>query len=198
LGIPGVSIEGFAIVSGDGMIADADGSMPTALMNEADWRYYQAMLDRSALVVLGRLGHERHPNPGRPRLVLTTQVAALEPCPHDPKAHLWNPAGMSADLALRAVGVRQGRVAITGGTGTFDHFRVIGYDAFHLAWVPRVKIPDGRPCFSDVRPGWSVMDVLREDGLDAGPVRVLDPRDGVLLSVWTRSVEIAPLVPDQA
>jgi dihydrofolate reductase len=194
--IDGLSIEGFAIVSADGCIAEADGTMPTALMNEADWRYYQTALDRSAVVVLGRLGHERHPNPGRRRLVLTRGVAALEPCPRDPKAALWNPVGMPVDLALRAIGVRQGMVAVTGGTGTYDTFLPIGFDAFHLAWAPRVRIPDGRPCFSGIGPGRAVADVLRDGGLEAGPIRVLDPRDGILLSVWTRAGDPVPLAPE--
>jgi hypothetical protein len=190
-----LTIEGFAIVSGDGMIATADGRMPDVLKNEADWRYYQAALDRAAVVVLGRLGHEAHPNPGRKRLVLTSRVSGLEPCPRDPRAMLWNPVGLDTALALRAMGARQGMVAVTGGTAVFDHFRTIGFDAFHLAWKPRVKIPDGRPCFTGLGPGRTVSDVLRDDGLDAGPPRLLDPVDGVLMSVWTRGEAIAPLAP---
>ena len=68
-----VIVEGHAIVSVDGMIAAADGSMPPALRNEADWRIFQAALDAAVLVVLGRLGHERNPNPGRKRLVLSPE-----------------------------------------------------------------------------------------------------------------------------
>src|SRR5690606_35238256 len=83
--IPGTEIlvEGHAIVSSDGMIAAADGSMPPQLRNDTDWRIFQSALDQAALVVLGRIGHARHPNPGRRRLVLTHSVAELEADPQD-------------------------------------------------------------------------------------------------------------------
>ena len=80
---PKLEFEGHAIVSVDGMIADAEGLMPAALRNDADWRLFQAALDGAALVVLGRLGHARHPNPGRRRLVVTRAVEALAPDPQD-------------------------------------------------------------------------------------------------------------------
>ena len=50
MSIPGSSviIEGHAIVSVDGMIAAADGTMPPALRSEPDWRIFQAALDVAA------------------------------------------------------------------------------------------------------------------------------------------------------
>ena len=36
--------------------ADAQGRFPDALKNDADWAYFQAELNRSAVTVLGRLG----------------------------------------------------------------------------------------------------------------------------------------------
>ncbi|MFX7748073.1 hypothetical protein ABTK03_22080, partial [Acinetobacter baumannii] len=65
--------------------------MPQRLMNDADWRLFQAALDRAELVVLGRVGHQRHPNPGRRRLVLTRSVTGLVVDPADRCAHFWNP-----------------------------------------------------------------------------------------------------------
>ena len=47
-----VEIHGYAIVSDDDRIADARGVMPRALLNDADWAYFQAELDRADLVVL--------------------------------------------------------------------------------------------------------------------------------------------------
>ena len=91
-----ISFEGHAIVSVDGMIAAADGSMPPELRSDADWRLFQAALDRAALVVLGRVGHAKHPNPGRRRLVMTRSVGRLARDPDDPLATLWNPRGAPA------------------------------------------------------------------------------------------------------
>ena len=44
-----LEIIGHAIVSADGMIADRNRRMPAALRNDADWRRFQAALDRSDL-----------------------------------------------------------------------------------------------------------------------------------------------------
>ncbi|MEA2944849.1 MAG: hypothetical protein QOI40_179, partial [Alphaproteobacteria bacterium] len=41
-------IEGYAIISADGMIADAAGRMPPALTIEADQAFFHAGLDRAA------------------------------------------------------------------------------------------------------------------------------------------------------
>ncbi|MFN3855636.1 MAG: dihydrofolate reductase [Phreatobacter sp.] len=180
---PSIVIEGHAIVSADGMIAGSDGAMPPGLMNQADWRLFQADLDRAALVVLGRVGHERHPNPGRRRLVLTRGVTGLEVDAGDPLALRWNPAGVSLVAVLAELGVAAGTVAVTGGTAVFDHVLGIGYDRFVLSTATRTTIPDGRPCFSAGHPDA----VLARAGLQPGPATVIDPAAGVVRVVWSRS-----------
>ena len=67
--LPDLRFVGHAIVTADGRIADAAGHMPPALRNPADQLRFEAALDAAALVVMGRLGHRRHPNRGRRRLV---------------------------------------------------------------------------------------------------------------------------------
>src|SRR5262245_49415540 len=114
-----VTIEGHAIVSADGKIAAADGTMPDALRCEADWMRFQRALDAAILVVLGRKAHERFPNPGRRRLVLTRGVASLEREPGDVRVALWNPAGMEFDEVLERLGISAGTIAIAG---VFDAF----------------------------------------------------------------------------
>jgi hypothetical protein len=47
-------IEGYAIVSGDGMIADGNGVIPATIRNDADQRFFQSELDRAAVLVHGR------------------------------------------------------------------------------------------------------------------------------------------------
>ncbi|ODT15170.1 MAG: hypothetical protein ABS35_32335 [Kaistia sp. SCN 65-12] len=174
-----VIVEGHAIVSVDGMIAAADGSMPPALRNEADWRIFQAALDAAALVVLGRLGHERHPNPGRKRLVLTRSVATLERDPADALTQFWNPAGLDIGEVLTELGISDGTIAITGGTGTFDLFLPL-FDRFVLAEVRELTLPDGIACFGKGHPRL----VLPGAGLEARDMELIDR--GVVQTQWVR------------
>jgi hypothetical protein len=174
-------IEGHAIVSADGMIADARGEMPGRLRNDADWRYFQDALDRAALVVLGRLGHARHPNRGRRRLVLTHQIETLEQDRHDPLATLWNPAGLALQHVLDDLGVYEGTLAITGGTGSFDLFLPF-YTNFVLAEVHGFLLPGGTPCFSTGQP----RDALTAAGLTPGETHTIDPAASVTQTGWTR------------
>src|ERR687898_312775 len=77
--VPQVEIHGYAIVSDNDCIADASGHTPEVLRNEADWAYFQAELNKSAVTVLGRLGHEANANPkGRLRLILSSSSLGLE------------------------------------------------------------------------------------------------------------------------
>ena len=175
-----IQYEGHAIVSEDGMIADAAGEMPDALRSEADWRYFQAALDRAALVVLGRKGHARHPNPGRRRLVLTTSIGTLEPDSADPLAMLWNPAGMPIDTVLAELGIAEGIIAVTGGTGTFDLF-LPRYSRFVLAEVRGLSLPGGVPCFSKGHPRYA----LPGAGYAARDMQLIEP--GVVQTTWVRS-----------
>ena len=174
-----LSIVGHAIVSADGMIADRHHRTPPALRNDADWRRFQAALNNAALVVLGRIGHEAHPNPGRKRVVVTSRVAWLERDPADANAMLWNPFGISFNRVLAGLGIADGTVAITGGTRVFDLF-LPRFDMFDLVEVARVTIPDGVPCFSNGAPA----KMLAGAGMKAPETEELDP--GVRLTVWRR------------
>jgi hypothetical protein len=49
-----IRIEGFAIVSEERMVADANGLMPSALINEADQKFLSDGLDRPVFPVHGR------------------------------------------------------------------------------------------------------------------------------------------------
>ncbi len=180
-----VIVEGHAITSADGMIAAADGTMPPELHSEADWRLFQAALDDSVLVVLGRIGHARHPNPGRSRLVLTRSVADLSPDPSDQHATFWNPAGMEIAAVLDRLGISEGTVAVTGGTGTFDHFLPF-YDRFVLSEVRGLTLPGGIPCFSKDHPRF----VLPGAGLEPRDMEIIDR--GVLQTHWVRAEKRLP------
>ena len=174
-----LEIIGHAIVSAEGSIADAGHKMPAALRNDADWRRFQAALDASALVVLGRIGHEAHPNPGRRRLVVTSRVRALAPDPADPKAMHWNPQGMAFDDVISTLGMANRSIAITGGTRVFDLF-LDRLTRFDLVEVAGVSLPEGLPCFS----GGPPQRVLAAAGLHPAETEPLDAE--ALLTVWRR------------
>lgn len=172
-----IEITGHAVVSADGRIADRNRQMPAVLRNDKDWVRFQAALDRAALVVLGRLGHEAHPNPGRRRLVATSRVERLERI--DDLVTLWNPAGMDFRDVAAELGIAEGVVAVTGGQQVFDYF-LRRFTQFDLVTVDGALIPDGVPCFST---GWPD-EVLAQAGLRVTAREALDP--GVRLEVWRR------------
>jgi hypothetical protein len=172
-----VRFEGHAIVSADGMIADAAGEMPPALRNDVDWVQFQTALDRAAVVVLGRKGHERHPNPGRRRLVLTRKADGL--VAGGDNAWMWNPKKLTVEDALQALGISDGVVAVTGGTGTYEVFAPL-MTAFALTEVHGLILPGGTPTFSRGHPRV----VLAAYGLVPGPAEPLG--DGVTLTRWSR------------
>jgi dihydrofolate reductase len=179
-------IEGYVIVSSDGMIADANGVMPKAIQNDADQKFFQAALDRVAVIVHGRHSHEGGPRAARrKRLILTRQVGALAPDPDHPNSLLWNPAGASLERGMEAVGAGDGTVAVIGGTEVFSMFLPL-YDAFHLSRAAHAKIPGGRPVFNEVGPNATPEDVLTRRGLKSGPRHDLDPAAGVSVVTWQR------------
>ena len=55
-------IDGYAIVSEDGMLANAAGIMPDSLKFDADRRFFERGLDNVDVVVHGRHSHEQQPH----------------------------------------------------------------------------------------------------------------------------------------
>jgi dihydrofolate reductase len=179
-------VEGYVIVSADGMIADNKGVMPDSIRNAADQRYFQAALDRAGAVVHGRHSHEGGPRAARrKRLVLTRQIAAIAPDPSYPNALRWNPLGATLDEALQQLGAADGTIAIIGGCDVFSLFLPL-YDAFHLSRAANAKIPGGIAAFTEVGPNATPEDVLARHGLKPGPRRDLDLAAGVTLVTWQR------------
>src|SRR6202140_14620 len=113
--MPGLRIDGYVIVSADGVPANADRVMPVGLQFEGDKKFFTAALDRADLIVHGRHSGEDQPNsPQRRRLVLTAKIGATAPDPSNPRVILWNPAGASFEAACERAGVATGIVAIIG------------------------------------------------------------------------------------
>lgn len=178
-------IEGFAIVSDDGMLADAGGVMPEALKIDADQRFLADRLDASALLVHGRNSHEGHPESARRRrLVATRRVRGLVRSDGMPNATLWNPDDLGIEAAAKHLGVTEGSIAILGGTELYGLF-LPRYDAFHLSRAHGTVLPAGRPVFPGV-PAAAPEDMLRGAGLRQIERKMLDPSSGVTLSTFGR------------
>jgi len=179
-------IEGYVIVSADGMLADAKGVIPESIRNDADQRFFQDSLDQASAIVHGRHSHEGGPRAAlRKRLVVTRQVATVAPDPTYPHALLWNPVGATLDQALAQLGAAAGTVAIIGGPEVFSLFLPL-YDVFHLSRAANAKIPGGLAVFTEVGPNATPEDVLSRHGLKPGPRRDLDAAAGVTLVTWER------------
>jgi dihydrofolate reductase len=179
-------VEGYVIVSADGMLANADHVMPDELKFDGDAKFFNAALDRAELVVHGRHSQEDQPNsPRRKRLIVTRGIAALAPDPSNPKAMLWNPSGTSFEAACAVAGVRSGMVAIIGGPDVFGLF-MDRYDTFWLSQAPRVQLPGGEACFPGV-PQHSPQQVLAAHGLKPGKAQMLEPANDVSVTPWRRA-----------
>jgi dihydrofolate reductase len=179
-------IEGYVIVSADGMLADARRVMPDELKFEGDKKFFTAALDRADLIVHGRHSHEGQRNsPQRKRVVLTRTIGAIADDPSDPKITLWNPAGASFETACDHAGVRSGTVAIIGGPDVFDMF-MDRYDTFWLSQASHVRLPGGEPVFSGV-PHRTPQDILAQHGLAPGESQILDAESNVTATPWHRA-----------
>lgn len=178
-------IEGYVILSADGMLADASGAMPESLKFDADQRFFEDALDRADLVVHGRNSYEDQARSAmRRRVIVTRKVAGLAPDPSNPKATLWNPAGASFAEACAAAGVVAGTAAIIGGPSVFG-ILLDRTTTFWLSRANRLRLPGGKPGF----PGGehrSPEDILASHGLSPDPPIVLDPVHDVTLTAWRR------------
>jgi dihydrofolate reductase len=183
--VPTLRIEGYVIVSADGMLADAKRVMPETLKFEGDKQFFTRALDRADLIVHGRHSHEGQSNsPHRRRIILTRAVTGIADDPSNPRATLWNPAGASFEAACGHAGIHSGMIAIIGGPAVFDMF-MDRYDTFWLSQAPKVRLPGGEPVFSDV-PRQTPQQVLAQHRLEPGASQVLDEADGVTVTPWRR------------
>jgi dihydrofolate reductase len=178
-------IEGFAIVSEDGMLADATGVMPDTLKFEADKCFFERGLDRVDVVVHGRHSHEQQARSyRRRRLIATRRIPALAADPSTEGVWFWNPAGASLERALAALGATDARIGVVGGTEVFGLFLDL-YDVFYLSRAAGVRLPGGRPVFPGV-PALTPEEVLAGHGLDRGQRHALDRENELTICGWRR------------
>ena len=182
--IKGARIEGYAVISREGMIANADGTFPEQIKIPADHAFYQASVDRAAAVCNGRHSAEGGlKEKERKRIVLTRRIHGVAPHPDNPKAILWNPASASFEEAWSRLGIKQGTLAVVGGTDAFALFLNIGYDAFHLSRTD-ASVPKGRPVFPGVDFDHDAGEVMRNHGLVLRGTRMLDPATNTRVEEW--------------
>ena len=182
--VSGLIVEGLAIVSSDGMIADSAGVQPDALKLEADQRFFSSVLDAADVLVHGRYSGEGGPHaPRRKRIVLTRRIPGVAPDPDNSNAVLWNPAGAPFAAAWELIAVSGNRLAVIGGTDVFGLFLQRGYDVFHLSRTERARYPGGRPIFPGV-PDRSPEELLAGRLLKPDTTRVLDPSLDLTLTTW--------------
>jgi hypothetical protein len=184
--VPPGRIEGYAIVSEDGMLADATGVMPDSLKFDADQKFFERGLDGLDVVVHGRHSRERHLRSQlRRRLVVTRRVCAIAADPSEENSLFWNPAGASFEEALTSLGMPNANVGVIGGTVVFGLF-LHRYDVFHLSRAPGVRLPGGRPVFPEV-PARTPEEVLAVYGLEPRRRQILDAAKGLAVVSWLRT-----------
>ncbi len=178
-------IEGYAVVSREGMIATPDGLFPEAIKNPADHRFYMDAVARASAVANGAHSAEGGPDEGsRRRLRLTRRVSKLMPDPKNANVILWNPATAPFDEAWAHLRIDGGSLAVVGGTDVFGLFLGIGYDAFHLSWTDG-SVPHGRPVFPGVgKDGVTPADVMTKFDLALRGTRMLDPATNTYVEDW--------------
>ena len=181
-----IRIEGYAVVSEDGMIADATGHIPKDLIADADQRFFERSLNSVDALVHGRNSAEHFANsPSRHRIVVTHRVAAIESDPTNACAVLWNPADALFEKAVAALSVPIHSAAILGGTDVFGIF-LDRFDVFFLSRIAGIRLRGGRPVFPQV-PAETPENVLAAHGLRDKKSELSDPAARLIISRWERS-----------
>ena len=178
-------IEGYAVISLEGMIATSDGKFPEEIKIPADHKFYQDSVDRASAVANGRHSAEGGPKEKlRRRLVLTRRVERVSVDPDNPLAVLWNPGSAPFDEAWARLGIDGGSLAVVGGTDVFGLFLTIGYDAFYLSRT-EASVPKGRPVFPGVgKDGPTPAEVMAKHGMVLRDTRVLDAATNTVVEEW--------------
>jgi dihydrofolate reductase len=178
-------IEGYAVISLEGMIAASDGHFPEHLKIPADHEFYQTSLDHAAAIANGRHSAEGGDKEKlRRRIVLTRRVNMSTVDPSNPNAILWNPSSTPFEEAWQRLHIDDGVLAVVGGTDVFGLFLSIGYDAFYLSRTA-VSIPRGRPVFPGVGKGGTTPEVVMgKYGLVLRNTRMLDATVNCRVEEW--------------
>lgn len=179
-------IEGYAIISNEGMIATSDGAFPENLKIPADQEFYQQSMDRASAIANGRFSSEGGPKaPLRRRIVLTRKVRGVVTDPDNANAVLWNPDSAGFEEAWRRLELPGGTLAVSGGTEPFGVFLEVGYDSFFLTRTD-ASVPHGRPVFPGVGNGVTAEQILEKHGMVLRETRMLDAATHTRVEEWVR------------
>jgi dihydrofolate reductase len=178
-------IEGYAIISREGMIAASDGHFPEHLKNPADHAFYMESLDKASAIANGRHSAEGGEKEKlRRRLLLTRRITMPTPDPANPNVLLWNPGSTTFDEAWQHMRIDGGVLAVVGGTDVFGLFLAIGYDAFYLTRT-EASVPHGRAVFPGVGTrGMTPEEIMQKNGLALRGTRVLDEAVNCRVEEW--------------
>jgi dihydrofolate reductase len=184
--MPAIRVEGYAVISEDGMIADAAGGIPPTLIADADQKFFERGLDDADVLVHGRNSEEHQPNsPSRHRIKVTHRIAAIAADAANPRAVLWNPANATFEDAVAALNAPCRSAAILGGTDVFGYF-LDRFDVFFLSRIAGVRLPGGRPVFPQV-PAQTPERVLTAHGLRDKGCELSDPAARLIILRWERA-----------
>jgi dihydrofolate reductase len=180
------SIEGYAVISKEGMIATSDGKFPEQIKIPADHKFYQDSVAAASAVANGRHSAEggigeKH----RKRIILTRRVDIITPDPGNPNAVLWNPATAPFEEAWARLGIDGGTLAVVGGTDTFGLFLSIGYDVFYLTKTD-ASLARGRPVFPGVGTTTTAEAEMTKHGLVLNRTRMLDSSVNCRVEEWVK------------
>ena len=178
-------IEGYAVISQEGMIATSDGLFPEEIKNPADHAFYMDAVARASAVANGAHSAEGGPNEkDRKRLRLTRKVTRLMPDPKNANVTLWNPATAPFDEAWAHLRIDGGSLAVVGGTDVFGLFLGIGYDAFFLTRTEG-SVPHGRPVFPGVAAaGMTPAEIMGKFDLVLRGKQTLDAAANTYVEEW--------------
>jgi dihydrofolate reductase len=177
-------IEGYAVISREGMIATADGKFPEEIKIPADHAFYQDSVDRASAIANGRHSAEGGEKERlRRRIVLTRRVNKLTPDPDNPKVIFWNPGSTPFGEAWARLGIEDGILAVVGGTDVFGLFLTLGYDTFYLSRTD-ASVPKGRPVFPGVGTVTTAEEVMTKHGLVLSDTRLLDAATNTRVEAW--------------
>lgn len=183
---PSHAFEGFAVVSADGFIADAEGVMPDRLKFDADWDYFQAALDRADITLIGRHTHEAAPNlRKRHRLVFSNRVDGVV---KEDETTLWiDPTKADPNAVIGEISGAGSHVAVVGGQGVFDWvLSNPGFSAFHLSLAHHVRLGRGQKIFADGPDLDAAVALLEDHGLALSYRAWFDRAAGLELFVYNR------------
>jgi dihydrofolate reductase len=178
-------IEGYAVISREGMIATSDGHFPDEIKIPAEHEFCQQSLDRADAIANGRHSAEGGPKEKlRRRIIVTRRINVPTPDPGNPNALLWNPGAASFDDAWQRLRVEGGVLAVVGGTDVFGLFLAIGYDAFYLTKTD-ASVPRGRAVFPGVGVrGVTAEDIMTKNGLLLRGTHMLDATVNCRVEEW--------------